>query len=98
MIVYHRTYAARQILASGFRDGEGTYMTSNVYRGVWVGDGALDVNEGAHGDRVLAVDIPETVIADFEWVQEPSFGYREWLVPAELLNRYPVSEVTLELR
>jgi len=52
----------------------------------------VDENEGANGYRVLAVDIPEARIADFEWT-EVGKPYREWLIPAELLNRYPVTEV-----
>jgi hypothetical protein len=92
MIVYHVTHEADGILTDGFRDGEGTYMTANVHRGVWVSDVPLDVNEGAVGDRLLAIDVPETVIADFEWVEDDK-AYREWLVPAEVLNRFPVTEV-----
>jgi len=91
--VYHRTSAADQILAGGFRDAEGNYLTPNTYSGVWVGDCPLDENEGAVGDRVLAIEVPEEAIADFEWVEELK-GYREWLVPAEVLNRYPVTEVS----
>lgn len=95
MILYHRTYAATAILAAGFRDAEGNYLTLNVYSGVWVSDCPLGENEGAAGDRVLAVDVPETAIADFEWIEELK-GYREWLVPADVLNRYPVTEVSAE--
>jgi hypothetical protein len=93
MIVYHRTHAAAAILADGFRDGEDYYMTSKLHGGVWVSNVPLDVNEGADGDRLLTIEVSEEAIADYEWVQDPSFGYREWLVPAELLNRFPVVEV-----
>jgi hypothetical protein len=50
-VLYHRTAneAAEQILAGGFGDGEGTYMTSNWYRGVWLSDRPLDVDEGEEG-------------------------------------------------
>ena len=41
---------------------------------------------------MLAVDIPETMIAEYEWVEDGK-PYREWLIPAEILNRYPVTEV-----
>ena len=92
MIVYHVTYEADAILTDGFRDGEGTYLTANVYRGGWVSDIPLDVNGGAVGNRLLAIDLPETVIADFEWVEDDK-AYREWLVPAEVLNRFPVTEI-----
>ena len=92
MIVFHRTFAAEQILADGFQDAEGTYLTVNVYSGAWVGERPLDENEDANGDRVLAVDVPETGIAEFEWIEDGK-PYREWLIPAELPNRYPVTEV-----
>ncbi|MFQ5430437.1 MAG: hypothetical protein ACE5E1_09030 [Phycisphaerae bacterium] len=53
MIFYHRTDASAEILINGFRDGEGTYMTEIIHRGVWLSDRPLDANEGAYGDAVL---------------------------------------------
>jgi hypothetical protein len=49
MRVYHRTTAnaARHILVNGFRDGEGTYITAQTWRGVWVSDRVLDESESA---------------------------------------------------
>ena len=37
MHIYHVTSLenAQSILAEGFHDGEGTYMTAEVWRGVW---------------------------------------------------------------
>ena len=66
VILYHRTQAAEQILSGGFRDGEGTYLTEQVWRGVWLSDQPLDANEGAYGDTVLCVDIPEEIVAEYE--------------------------------
>jgi hypothetical protein len=57
---YHRTDAADAILAGGFRDAEGTYLTRNVYRGVWLSVYPLDVNQGADGDHLLEVMIRAT--------------------------------------
>ena len=87
MKVYHRTKAADAILAEGFRDGEGHYLTSNLYRGVWLSNVPLDENEGAWGDTLLSLDIPESVIAEYEWVEEGK-PYREFLVPADTVNEY----------
>jgi hypothetical protein len=44
MRVFHRTspVSARAIVAEGFRDVEGTYMTDRFWRGVWVSDVSLD--------------------------------------------------------
>ncbi len=98
MQLFHTTYAADAILAEGFRDGEGTYLTEQVWRGVWLADRPLDANEGAHGDAVLVVEIPEEVIAPYEWIEDYSDIPAEWidsngirrefLVPAEIVNRY----------
>jgi hypothetical protein len=88
MTLYHRTCHADAILSDGFRNGEGTYMTEQVWRGVWLSDRPLDANEGADGDNVLFVEIPDDAVAEYEWIQD--IGYREFLVPAELVNRYPV--------
>jgi hypothetical protein len=90
--LYHRTAAGDAILAEGFKDQGGTYLTTNWYEGVWLSDRPLDANEGASGRDLLVVDIPEDALADYEWVEEGK-PYREWLVPAELVNRYPVSQV-----
>ena len=88
MKAYHRTDASGAIMAAGFRDSVGYYMTSSRHRGVWVSDQPLDANEGASGNALVAVALPEDVFARYEWVQTPGFGYREALVPARILNRY----------
>lgn len=86
--LFHRSPMGAAIAATGFRDAEGCYMTSEVWRGVWLSDNPLDENEGAKGADLLAVDIPLEAIADYEWVEEGK-SYREWLVPAEVVNGYP---------
>ena len=89
LVLYHRTTtsAAQQIVAEGFRDGEGYYMTANLHRGVWLSDRPLDANEGTLGETLLRVemDCTEGDIAKWEWVEEGR-GYREWLVPADIVN------------
>jgi hypothetical protein len=92
--LYHTTTtaAAAEILAGGFRDGEGTYGFRRLLRGVWLADSPVDGNEGApgwpsEGDPVLAVDIPEELLGDLEVVEDGK-GYREWLVPADLANQH----------
>jgi hypothetical protein len=85
MRVYHRTPAAHQILADGFRDTEGSYLTDRLWKGVWISDRPLD--EGAAGGDVLTLDIPDDVFREYEWVEEGKPN-REALIPAHLLNRY----------
>jgi hypothetical protein len=54
--------------------------------GVWLGDSPMDMNEGAKGDQVLQVEFPNDVdLGDFEVVKEHK-PYREWCVPAALIN------------
>jgi hypothetical protein len=90
MKLYHSTTksAATSILARGFRDGEGNYGLPLILRGVFVSDVPVDVNEGAAGCTLLEIDatLTENEIAQYELVAEPSGGYREWCIPADLLN------------
>jgi hypothetical protein len=88
-VLYHRSTqeAAEQILTSGFRDGEGAYMITNWYRGVWLCDRPLDANEGAKEDTLLrVVACSQKYIARWEWVAEGK-PYRERLVPSRIVNR-----------
>jgi hypothetical protein len=89
MKLFHRAYAkdADRILRSGFKDGTGNYMTEHQHSGVWLSDVPLDANEGAFGDTLLAVELnlSEEELRKFEWVEEGK-GYREWLIPAALIN------------
>jgi hypothetical protein len=90
MLVYRCDPRAHEILSEGFRDATGTYLTENEYAGVWVADEPLSGGDGGvFGEHpYVVVDIPEEVIAEFEWVEDLK-TYREWLVPAALLNQYP---------
>jgi len=84
---FHRTDNANAILSSGFKDGTGNYLTTNEYSGVWLSNVPLDANEGAFGETLLLVelDMPEGELSQFEWIEEGK-GYREWLIPAALIN------------
>ena len=48
-------------------------------------DRPLDNSEGASGEALLQIDIAEDLLTAFEWVEEGT-PYREWLVPAAVLN------------
>jgi len=86
MRLFHRTHHAAAILREGFRDGEGSYLTDRTLRGVWLSDFPLDENAGADGDQLLQVDVPDAVALDHEVVEEGK-TYREFLIPADVLNR-----------
>ncbi len=92
MRLYHRTNAAEPILSHGFRDGTGSDLTLGQHTGVWVSDVPLDGQEGAVGEALLAVEVDEVLITQYEWIEEEK-PYREWLVPAALLNQQ--AETTL---
>jgi hypothetical protein len=64
---YHRTSHADAILANGFRDGRGSYMTDQEFEGVWIANVPLACNEGVNGDAVLEVEIAEELVAEYEW-------------------------------
>jgi hypothetical protein len=94
-VFWHRTRAesAAKILAGGFRDGRGTYMTEIEFEGVWISDEPLDVNDGAHGTHLLRITLPPAVdLSGFEWIEEGK-GFREWCVPAHILNTHGVSSL-----
>ena len=89
MNLYHRTFAAAAIIRDGFPLGEGP---PNAHRGVWVYDEPLDEQEGALGNVVLVISgVPEAAVADFELRHaDRSRSFREFLVPAGVLNRFPI--------
>ena len=88
LILYHCTTeaAARQILAGGFHDITARYLTDREWKGVWVSDRPLNNTEGASGDTVLQIEIAEEIVAPYEWVEYDKL-FREWLVPAAILNK-----------
>jgi hypothetical protein len=96
MKVYHGTAYAKQILGGGFKDAEGTWGTGRSWRGVWLSAEPASGKEGAAGPVVLALEIPEGVLAEYEWVQD--VGYREFLVPAKVVNRFGPPEVVEDQR
>jgi hypothetical protein len=87
MILFHRTDQAEAILHDGFRDAEGTYaLIGFTLRGVFLSDVPLDYNQGAKGQQLIEVILPDSIdISDYELVEEGK-PYREWCVPAEFIN------------
>ena len=87
MKLYHVTDSAEAILRDGFRDGEGNYGLATTWLiGIFVSDEPLSVNEGAFGEQVLEVTLPDDAeLHEYELI-EYFKNYREWCVPAALLN------------
>ncbi len=92
MKAFHRTNAGEAILRDGFEDGS-QIIGGREYCGVWVSEAPIDEEYGA---QLLSVELPDAVFAEYEWgfaagyreAHEP--GAREALIPAEILNRFPV--------
>jgi hypothetical protein len=92
MRVYHRTHHFDAIEREGFRDGYKALVLEDggmlELRGVFVSaEWPLDENEGAHGDVVLELDVPEALFIEYEHVEEDG-AYREAMIPAVALNAH----------
>ena len=92
MRLYHSTTedAAALILREGFKNDEATYMNVQIWSGVWLSDRPLELNQGA---ALLSVNIPSELIVQYEWIQQGK-PFREFLIPAEFLNKYSVNPWT----
>jgi len=86
MLLYHRTHGADDILRDGFRDAEDTYGTDVLLRGVWLSAWPLSLHEGAVGNLVLEVELPDALATEHELIEDGN-TVREFLVPADVLNR-----------
>lgn len=87
MRLYHATLHARSIMRDGFGERSGTYLTQSDHSGVWVFDSPVDRRSGGGDEALLLVlEIPEAVVLPYE---TPShYPYRQFLMPAALLNVY----------
>lgn len=97
MRLYHRTSlaAAQAILRDGFRDATGRYGTDLQFTGVWLSEELMEINDGVEGDALLAVDIAEGVVDEYEWIEEGKVT-REWLVPASLISAHAQIKIVEE--
>jgi hypothetical protein len=98
MTFYHRTNYADAILRDGFRDEEGSYgLEDFTLRGVFLSDKPLSVHEGAGGDLLLEVNLPEDC-CDFSYYELVKEGkpYREWCIPAAIINQHGKAQLRSE--
>jgi hypothetical protein len=88
MQLYHASPDAEAILEQGFVDGDSFYHSGRLHRGVWLFDRPTGGGEDTTADsRTVVVDIPDDLALRHEWLEEDR-GYRQFLIPAELVNRY----------
>jgi len=98
VVLYHWTTRerAQAILAGGFKDRESNFGMSVRVRGVWLSDRPLGHDQfgGFEQDTLLrgTLSVGEEAIADHEVIEEGK-GYREWVLPAELVNQHGAVEV-----
>jgi hypothetical protein len=86
---YHLTSpeSGDAIEADGFRDSTGSFMTRSEHMGVWVSDRLLMLLCPFEDPACFEVEVPDDILARYEWIEEGK-GYREFLVPAAVLNAH----------
>ena len=100
MKLYHVTSRdrAKAILREGFSDNCDSYGTDRKWPGVWLSDRSLDSNDTgnveADANLAVLVDCELDDLSKYEWVEE-GCSYREWLVPADFVNKRAVVIVAL---
>lgn len=95
MKLYHPTKHAAGILRNGFGERSGTYLTETDHSGVWLFDRPVNAHLGdPDPDVMLQLEIPETVVAPFEW--DVGLPYRQFLMPAGLVNLFGPPRVSDE--
>ena len=81
-----RASAAEAIQANGFRDGDGQYRTSRRMSGVFLSEWPLDEGDGRSSEALFEIWMPRVIdMSDYELVEDAK-PYREWCVPASLIN------------
>ena len=93
MRLYHPTKHVAEILRDGFGETTGTYLTETDHSGVWLFDRPINPIRGDEPDVILELEIPESVVAPFEWSADRP--YRMFLMPAAL-NLYGPPRVSDE--
>ena len=95
-IFYHRTNAvdAREIIDSGFSNASGYFMNNRIWTCVCLSSIPIEGEPDAEVDSLLMVKlkIDERELSRWEWAGQGR-SYREWLVPAAIVNRCAVVEM-----
>ncbi|PYN68655.1 MAG: hypothetical protein DMD93_09470 [Candidatus Rokuibacteriota bacterium] len=89
MKLFHRTTAknAKAILAKGFTDATGSFGTTDRYTGVLLTSQPVDIDTIDITLIEVELDLDEDALAAYER-PEKGKSYREWLVPAVLVNAH----------
>jgi len=100
MRLYHVTdrASAEAILKHGFEDAEVIHDDRELLVGVWLADRCLagedDVGprRGPVADVALALEVPASLVEAYER-RDRGKPYREFCVPANLVNRHQVAAI-----
>jgi hypothetical protein len=100
VIFYHRTNAenAREIVESGFTNSSGYFLSNRIWTGVWLSSVPVD-GEGAGDDAALLMvklNLKDSELSKWEWASEGR-PYREWLIPAGIVNKCATVEMIDQL-
>ena len=92
MLFYHATSAtaADAILKEGFRNSCISFAAAEIIpEAVFFSDYPLDTGSGTKGTTTLVVEMPEDEIREnYELVKECWHTYREFIIPADVVNSY----------
>jgi hypothetical protein len=93
MILFHRTgpQSPRTILKSGFVDGP-AYSEMLDVAGVWLSDRIMNVRRASCSSK-SRMDSQDSELADIEIIEDGK-PYREWCVPAVIVNRTAAVRIT----
>jgi hypothetical protein len=86
MLLFHRTDMADKIIDEGFRSSSERRPNGDHLSGVWLSERPLNHDE-CDASRLLAIEVPDDVAREHE-VRDGKEEYREFCIPAEMLNRY----------
>lgn len=95
MKFYHvtRRQTAHEIEQQGFKDAQGCSADEQPVRGVWVAARPLIAECGFEDAAVFELDLPEDGLRQYALPRDPK-GYRQWCVPASLVNGVPRRRLT----
>lgn len=102
MKFYHITTNknAKLIVKNGFKDGVGSYGVvdsktgqSKISKGVFLSNEVFLQRIKDEDDCVFVINIPVGEIKQYEWIEEIK-SYREWCVPAKIINKYFIDRKT----
>jgi len=96
MHYWHYTAAAEATLSEGFKDHTGLYLTPETFTGVWASNVPLDEGTfgGVYPSSTSGEEPCHLVVECDTDLSEWAKTYREFLVPAEVLNQVPVRRAT----